>query len=103
MLWDSVEQRSEQGGGVELPIYEYKAKNPRHACPHCRDRFEVRQAMSDPRLERCPECGAPVERLISLCGMSTRPSGKALLSDKNIKRHGFTKLVNEGDGRFRKT
>jgi len=58
--------------------------------------------MSDPPVEKCPECGALVQRLISLCSTNTRPSTKSLLSDKNIKQHGFTKLVNEGDGRFRK-
>jgi hypothetical protein len=58
--------------------------------------------MSDAPLERCPKCGSPVERVLSLFSVSTGPSAKSLLGDKNIKRHGFTKLVNEGGGKFRR-
>jgi len=43
-----------------------------------------------------------VRRLISACGICTLPSERALLSDRNLKAKGFTKLVNEGDGRFRR-
>ncbi len=41
-------------------------------------------------------------RLISACGISTQMSERAMLSDKNLKAKGFTKLVNEGGGKFRK-
>jgi putative FmdB family regulatory protein len=41
-----------------MPAYEY-------LCDACATRFETRQKMSDPALERCPECGGPVHRLIS--------------------------------------
>jgi putative FmdB family regulatory protein len=85
-----------------MPTYEYKASG-QQACPHCRERFEVLQSMSEPALTACPECGAPVERLISLCAVSTAQSTKSMLSDKNLKAKGFTKLVNEGGGKFRKT
>ncbi len=85
-----------------MPIYEYRAKNSAAACEHCSENFEVTQRMGDPPLKVCPVCGAPVERIISLFSVSTAPSTRSLLSDKNIKRHGFTKLVNEGDGKFRK-
>ena len=50
----------------------------------------------------CPHCGAPIERQISLCSMATTQSSKSMLSDKNLKQKGFTKLVNEGGGKFRK-
>ena len=43
-----------------------------------------------------------VERLISLSSVSTTQSTKSMLSDKNLKQKGFTKLVNEGGGKFRK-
>lgn len=58
--------------------------------------------MRDEPLKVCPHCGTPVVRLISRAGICTRPSEKSLLSDKNLKAKGFTKLVNEGGGRFRK-
>lgn len=86
-----------------MPIYEYQATDAGKGCPHCRAPFEVRQSMSDAPLERCPECGKPVHRLISACRVDTRPSARSQLSDKNLKRLGFTKLVNEGGGKFRKT
>jgi hypothetical protein len=41
--------------------------------------------------------------MISLCAVGTQPSERAMLSDKNLKEKGFTKLVNEGHGRFRRT
>jgi len=46
-----------------MPIYEYKAVSG--GCEYCRHRFEVRQSMSEPPLEKCPRCGASVRRLFS--------------------------------------
>ncbi len=85
-----------------MPTYEYQAEDPSRGCDQCRDRFEARQSMKDTPLTRCPACGGPVQRLISACGISTQPSERSMLSDKNLKRHGLTKLVNEGGGKFRK-
>ena len=84
-----------------MPTYEYIAVELDRACDRCRGRFEVRQAMRDEPLAKCPQCGGPIERLISRCGINTR-SEKSMLSDKNLKAKGFTKLVNEGGGKFRK-
>jgi putative FmdB family regulatory protein len=85
-----------------MPTYEYRARSPESACDHCRDRFEMFQSMSDDPLEVCPRCRQPVERVISLCAVSTTQSSRSMLSDKNLKSKGFTKLVNEGGGKFRK-
>ncbi len=85
-----------------MPTYEYQAEDPQAACAHCRSPFEVRQAMRAAPLKVCPQCGARVVRLISRCGISTSPSGRSMLSDRNLKAKGFTKLVNEGGGKFRK-
>lgn len=84
-----------------MPTYEYVTTDPGHACEHCREPFEVRQTMRDPALKKCPQCGGPVERLISRCAVNTR-SEKSMLSDKNLKEKGFTKLVKEDTGRYRK-
>ena len=89
-------------GIVVMPTYEYRAKDPAKACEHCRKRFEVRQAMSEDPLTSCPTCKNPVERMISLCTVSTASSVRSRLSDKNLKEKGFAKLVNEGGGKFRK-
>jgi putative FmdB family regulatory protein len=85
-----------------MPTYEYQAREPSTGCDVCRTRFEVQQSMRDAPLERCPECGVAIERLISRCGISTQTSDRNVLSDDNLKRKGFTKLVNEGGGKFRK-
>ena len=90
-----------------MPIYQYvavtkdKAGN-RAGCDYCRGGFEERQRMSDEPLRVCPKCSAPVERVITSVGISTHGFSKSLMSDKSLKKHGFTKLVNEGDGKFRK-
>ncbi len=86
-----------------MPVYEYRARDAQTACDYCRERFEVQQPMSEAPLTTCPKCGNAVERLVSLCAVSTAPSTRSTLSDKNLKAKGFTKLVNEGGGRFRKT
>jgi putative FmdB family regulatory protein len=86
-----------------MPMYEYRARDPEKAsCYRCREGFDWIQSMMDAPLTACPECGQPVERLISLCSMSTAQSTRSMLSDKNLKAKGFTKLVNEGGGKFRK-
>jgi len=86
-----------------MPFYEYQAIDLAEGCPHCAAPFEVRQSMSDPPIETCPDCGRKVRRLVSTCRVDTKPSVKTQLGDKNLKRLGFTKLVNEGGGKFRKT
>jgi putative FmdB family regulatory protein len=85
-----------------MPTYEYEAVERDNACEHCRNRFEVRQSIRDPALEKCPQCGNAITRLISRVDICTAPSAKSRLSDKNLKAKGFTKLVNEGGGKFRK-
>ncbi len=86
-----------------MPTYEYRAKDPDRACRYCAESFEATQRITDPPLTACPKCGSPVQKAISLFSVGTMASTKSLLSDKNLKRHGFTKLVNEGSGKFRKT
>jgi putative FmdB family regulatory protein len=44
-----------------MPTYEYE-------CKQCGYRFEKFQKMSDQPLKKCPECGGPVQRLISSGG-----------------------------------
>jgi putative FmdB family regulatory protein len=72
-----------------MPVYEYQ-----HIQQPCRlgSIFEVRQSISDPALEACPECGQAVKKLISRSNIST-PRSNAELKDL-----GFTKLVKRDDG-----
>ena len=85
-----------------MPTYEYEVKEGK-GCPQCRKGFDYVQRMSEPALEKCPQCGAAVVRRITACAVNTQMSEKAKMSSKNLKRLGFTKLVKEGQGRYRKT
>ncbi|MFZ5760616.1 MAG: FmdB family zinc ribbon protein [Thermodesulfobacteriota bacterium] len=72
-----------------MPLYEYE-----HIEEKCSLglRFELTQSLSSPRLTVCPQCGAPVRRLISLCSVSTPKT------NSDLKNLGFTKLVRRDDG-----
>ncbi len=51
-----------------MPTYEYRCENGHH--------FEHFQRMSEAPLERCPQCGAAVERLLSAgAGLLFKGSG----------------------------
>jgi putative FmdB family regulatory protein len=41
-----------------VPTYEYE-------CPKCPRVFEVKQRITDPKLEVCERCGGPIHRLLS--------------------------------------
>ena len=73
-----------------MPIYEYEHLSQ----DECQlgSRFELTQSISSEKLTRCPECGQPVQRLISLCAVSTPKTAS------DLKNHGFTKLVRRDNG-----
>ena len=81
-----------------MPTYCYQATDKNKSCTLCREYFEIKQSMADKPLEKCPECGSPVHRIITSVGIKTSPSGKSLLSENNLKKHGFSKLVREDKG-----
>ena len=72
-----------------MPIYEYE-----HLGGHCGQgkHFEAMQSITAKPLTRCPECGAPVKKLISFTHVSTPKS------DRELRDLGFTKLVRRDDG-----
>jgi putative FmdB family regulatory protein len=84
-----------------MPTYVYRKRDGEKGCRHCAAQFEVVQMMADDALKTCPKCGGAVERVIVPVGIVK--STKALLGDKNLKRHGFTRFVKEEKGRYRKT
>jgi putative FmdB family regulatory protein len=52
-----------------VPIYEYQ-------CKKCKHRFEkIHQKFSDLRVKKCPECGGPVEQLLSAPAVQFKGSG----------------------------
>ena len=50
-----------------MPIYEYRCSNDHN--------FEVMQSMSDPPVEKCEVCGAPVERVFHPVAVHFKGSG----------------------------
>jgi putative FmdB family regulatory protein len=50
-----------------LPIYEYRCQNGHN--------FEVTQSMSDPPVQKCEACGAPVERVFHPVAVHFKGSG----------------------------
>jgi len=51
-----------------VPLYEYQ-------CKKCKHRFEKIQKFSDSPVKKCPECGGPVEKLISQSAVQFKGSG----------------------------
>ena len=81
-----------------MPIYEYICSAAKRSCSYCASGFELLQKASDQRLERCPRCGAPVEKLISAHSVGASRSGL----DQRAKSAGFHKLERRGKGEYEK-
>ena len=77
-----------------MPTYVYEIVKPDGTGG---DRFELLQSMAEAPLEKHPETGEPVRRVITGIG------NPKVLSDKNLDRLGFTKYVKSGDGKYEKT
>ena len=81
-----------------MPTYVYESEDPAKGCDRCRGSFEVMQSLSDERLTRCPECGAPVLRVIQAPGLS---HSKTDLHYR-AKRAGFHTLKRVQKGEYEK-
>lgn len=79
-----------------MPFYPYRSKDPDNSCGHCKEEFEMFQKITSEALIECPECKAPIVRLIHGAPTIENRSTKKILSDENLKKHGFKKLVNTG-------
>src|SRR5690348_17077996 len=51
-----------------MPLYEYQ-------CKKCGHRFEKIQKFSDKMIRKCPDCGGPVEQMISAPAVQFKGSG----------------------------
>ena len=51
-----------------MPLYEYE-------CKKCHHRFEKIQKFSDRMVRKCPDCGGPVEQMISAPAVQFKGSG----------------------------
>lgn len=82
-----------------MPIYEYAPSGK--GCAHCRAHFAVLQKLREAPLANCPQCGKPVERIISAPQLAT---GHAhVLKEDHIAKHGFTQYRRVGKGKYEKT
>jgi len=81
-----------------MPIYEYKARSTDESCAHCREGFELLRSLSEPRVENCPQCGAPVDKVISAPNIGESATGL----DERAKDAGFHKLKKLGKGEYEK-
>ncbi len=81
-----------------MPIYEYQARDGAASCAHCAQPFECLQRVSDPPLDKCPECGSPVVKVFSVPSVG---NSKTSL-DRRAKEAGFTKLQRLGKGEYEK-
>lgn len=51
-----------------MPVYEYE-------CSECTKVFEVQQKISDTPVKSCPECQAPVKKLVSRSSFQLKGNG----------------------------
>ena len=79
-----------------MPLYFYEAADAACSCGRCRDGFETMQHLDDARIERCPECGAPVVRLVRAPALG---HSKTDLHYR-AKRAGFTALKRVDKGTY---
>lgn len=80
-----------------MPLYEYAPTSGR--CDRCEGRFEVFQRIAEARLNCCPRCNQPVERVISAVALG----GKYSTSDSRVESLGLTKYKKSGDGVYERT
>ncbi len=81
-----------------MPIYVYEVDETEKGCRKCCGGFEVMQSLKDARLERCPECGARVSRVIQAPGLT---HSKTDLHYR-AKRAGFHTLKRVQKGEYEK-
>ena len=81
-----------------MPTYRYEAAESGKGCAFCSGGFETVHPLAGPRVERCPECGAPVVRAV--CAPNIGRSRTDL--DYRAKRAGFSKLRRLGKGEYEK-
>ena len=83
-----------------MPIYEYRHTNGFEE-PCNKDILEVFQTMSAPELSICPQCGKPIQKMISMPARHQQHLNNTL-NEKNIAEKGFSKYVKTEDGKYEK-
>jgi putative FmdB family regulatory protein len=81
-----------------VPVYVYEAKDASSGCGRCAGGFEVTQSIKDAKIEKCPDCGAEVYRVIQAPGLT---HSKTDLHYR-AKRAGFKCLKKVQKGEYEK-
>ena len=82
-----------------MPIYEYLPSG-KHKCEYCQQGFEQLEKMHDLPRTDCPQCGGPVQRVISAAKLGRSETS---LETANLERHGFTQYRKSSKGVYQKT
>ena len=83
---------------IFMPLYVYEAKDPSKGCKRCARGFEVEQRISDPRLEKCPDCGAGIFRVVQAPALGHSQTDLHY----RAKRAGFNCLKKSSPGEYEK-
>lgn len=81
-----------------MPLREYQASDPQQGCAKCREPFERLESASTPPLDKCPDCGASLKRLISAPAVGDSKSA----FDSRAQQAGFHKLKRLSKGEYEK-
>lgn len=69
-----------------MPIYEYRPV--KSGCHYCSRGFDVLQKISEPNLQRCPQCGAQVRRAVSkFSACVSEPSAETASLDSQLNNY----------------
>lgn len=85
-----------------MPFYTYQIVTPTGDGPI----LDLYQCLGDKPLTHHPETGAPLRKVITAPNLPLKhgdQATKAILSDTNLSRQGFTKYVREEKGHYVKT
>ena len=74
-----------------MPLYEYQ-------CKKCKHRFEKILKFSDKHVSKCPECGGPVEQLLSAPAVQFKGSGWYVTDYAKKGSAAHAASSSEGDG-----
>jgi putative FmdB family regulatory protein len=78
-----------------MPLYEYQ-------CKKCGHRFEKIQKFSEKPIKKCPDCGGPVEQLISAPAVQFKGSGW-YVTDYAKKGSGASGSTSDREGASKET
>lgn len=83
-----------------MPIFDYRCAEG-EGCPRCGPGFEHLEKLGAEPLATCPDCGAPLKRLIGAPALAI--GGAHLQKEKKIGDAGFTQYKKIGKGVYEKT